>query len=359
MASRRKSVDELQLKPVGNSCNFSCRYCYENPFKCTRLVRMSPEILERVLASYLSRGKNKCLTWHGGEPLLAGLDFYQSAMELIAKHRRPGQRIEMILQTNASLATLEMARFFRENKVDVGVSLDGPEHIHGRHRVFTNGQNTFPAVMRGLSILREGGLDPSVIATVTRESLPDAVQVFEFLVENGFSSIRYSPVFDSVSDAFSISSDEWFEYLVAVFHRWVEMANPEISIREFDDLIAWLDGPTAQVCDGNCQRWVSVDPDGSLYPCEYLRAETAYGNIMDLPEIHSLLKTGIYKKFAAVINTPPPECRICEFYSRCGNGCPATRVRNGQLDHSGVFVYCDQRRKLFELIKGVFGRGTL
>lgn len=117
----------------------------------------------------------------------------------------------------------------------------------------------------------------------------------------------------------------------------------------------WMQGETLSLCtsDQSCLHWVSVDPDGDLYPCEYLRHQHPYGNIREM-DLADILATPAYRDFQRLFSEPPPECAACDFLRFCGNGCPATRIRNGRLVPDGVYVYCQQRRTLYTEIKRHF-----
>jgi uncharacterized protein len=351
----------LQLKPVGSFCNLSCRYpCYVEQFKTGRLTVMPDVVWQRAIGACLTTNKEPTITWHGGEPTLAGLAFYQRVWEFIQEHRAPNQKVRQVMQTHAGRITPAFAAFFAAAGFEIGVSIDGPEEIHGVNRVDWGGRNSFRSTMRGLAILRDAGLDPSVIATVTVETLPYAAEVFDFLVAQGFTSIKYSPTFDAGVDAFSISSEQWYEYLSVVFDRWMNHGDADISVLDLDEVIAWLD-PTGPhpMCSSSqtCVRWVSVDPDGSMYPCAYFRASMLYGNILTM-SLQEVVGSSAYQQFRQVFVQPPEKCRQCEFFTMCGNGCPATRLTGLALDPKGVYVYCEERRRLFQKVQKAFAQET-
>lgn len=346
----------LQLKPVGSHCNLQCSYCYARPFLSKSLEIMSREILKRAISDCILNSKWPRITWHGGEPTLSGLDFYQNSQDIIEKYRYPGQKIDQVLQTNGTLINKKFARFFKENDFKIGISIDGPRDIHNINRTKKSGRGSFEDVMRGLEILRQEGVNPSVIVTVTSDTLKFAGEVFDFLIENGFRSIKYSPVFDIYNYKFNISDKQWYKYLLLVFNQWMKYGDPEISIMQLDEVIAWLDlKDPYPMCSSACQciQWVSIDPDGSMYPCAYFKAEMPYGNILEIP-LTNVVKSDNYKYFQEIFTTPPKKCRRCEFYDLCGNGCPSTRVNGTKIDPMGVYVYCEERRRLFSKIKRSF-----
>jgi len=353
--TKEKYWFSVQLKPIGSICNLRCRYCYTKPWLASGDTIMSMEILECVIRKCLQDFPYPTFSWHGGEPTLAEYKFFQHAMKLIEKYQKPNQKVRNLIQTNATKITPELARLFKEYDFGVSVSLDGPEYVHGINRILTSGGNSFSKVMRGIKILREIGVDLSVICTVSKETLSFAAETFNFLIAQGFQRIKYSPVFDSVKDEFSIASDEWFEYLKTVFYQWFEIGDPAIQVRDLDEVIVWLSEKSLNLCsaDRTCLHWVSINPKGEIYPCEYLREQYCYGNIAQM-EISGVSHTSAFQDFKKVYETIPSKCQRCEFFKLCGNGCLATRIKDGKISLDGVYAFCEERRALFREIKKVF-----
>lgn len=346
----------VQLKPVGSLCNLRCKYCYAKPHSASREI-MSSEVLKCVVKKILQQNYlYPTFSWHGGEPTLAGYEFFQQAMRLMEKYRQPKQVVRNLIQTNATRITPQLAKLFKKYNFGVSVSLDGPKHVHGINRIDSDGNNTFSRLMQGISILRKYGNEPSVICTVSKKTLPFAMEVFNFLFSQGFKKIKYNPVFDSLKDEFSITSGEWFEYLNIVFYKWFENGDPAIHIRDLDEVIVWLirKSLTLCSCDRTCLHWVSIGPNGDIYPCEYLREKYFYGNIFQIDQISDIFYTPGYQEFKKLYNSIPSKCQQCEFFEVCGNGCPATRVKDGKISLNGVYAFCEERIMLFREIEKVF-----
>jgi uncharacterized protein len=344
----------VQLKPVGSNCNLRCKYCYARPY-LVKGERMSKDVLEKVIKKLLRYSFYPSISWHGGEPTLAGYDFFRYAMDLIEKYRRPGQKVRNLIQTNGTLISPQLAKLFSKYNFGVSISLDGPEYVNGINRITVNGDNSFNQIIEGIKILREQGVDPSVICTVSKDALPFAKETFDFLVSQGFKRIKYGPVFDSTKDRFSVSNDEWFSYLKTVLYRWFNMSNPDIQVREIDEAITWFSGESLKLCscDRTCLQWVSVNPKGELYPCEYLRKSYYYGNINNI-EFSDIPFSSGYREFSDIYKKNPLKCQRCDFFNVCGNGCPATRVKNGKMSLDGVYAFCDQRKRLFREASNLF-----
>lgn len=349
----------LQLKPVGCACNIKCDYCYVEPFRFQdgrQIFKVMPlDVLYTTLKSCLASNPNPTITWHGGEPTLAGLEFFQKAVEFINDLQQSGQSVRHVIQTNATLVDKTMAEFFANNNFEVSISLDGPKKIHGIHRKDFRSHNTFDRTIKGIEILKQAGINPAVICTVDQKTMPFAKKVFHFLVDTGFTDIKYSPVYDANKDEFNLTSELWFIYLKTVFYEWFEIADPNIHVRELDEVISWISNGNLNLCSSNrtCLAWVSIDPNGNLYPCEYLRQILPYGNIKTM-ELSEISNTDSFNKFRCDFLTLPEKCQTCQYHALCGNGCPATREKDGKLTTDGIYVYCQQRLSLFDLIRQEF-----
>jgi uncharacterized protein len=82
-----KTSREFQIfvKPVGALCNLRCKYCYYLEKKAlypdNGAFIMSDDILERYIVQHIGASNEETInfSWHGGEPLIAGIDFFRKA----------------------------------------------------------------------------------------------------------------------------------------------------------------------------------------------------------------------------------------------------------------------------------------
>ncbi|MRR23867.1 radical SAM protein, partial [bacterium] len=147
---------QVFVKPVGSRCNLRCSYCYyldrgQLPGPSGGVV-MNDDVLEEYIRQHISvsGGKKIYFSWHGGEPTLAGIDFYRQAVEIEKSLAQEGCNILNGIQTNGTMLDDEWGRFLSENGFHVGVSLDGPEAYHNSHRSRVGGSGSFDAAMKGL-----------------------------------------------------------------------------------------------------------------------------------------------------------------------------------------------------------------
>ena len=164
----------IMLKPAGSLCNLDCQYCYyldKSEIYGGHEPRMSTDMLETVVKEYIGANDVPEVTfnWHGGEPLILGLDFYKKALEFERKYA-DGKIIHNTLQTNGTLITDEWADFLAKNDFLVGISIDGPADIHDRYRRDKGGYPTFDRVMAGLMNLQRAGVEYNTMSTVNKFS---------------------------------------------------------------------------------------------------------------------------------------------------------------------------------------------
>src|SRR5262249_6413559 len=174
-------------------CNLDCSYCYLPDRQSTR--RMTPATLARVFEWVFSSGLVRrpfTLLWHAGEPLVMPLAFYDEAARLLREHNRSGHPVLQSFQTNATLIDAAWCDYFRRHEVPLGVSVDGPAHLHDRRRRTRRGKGTLDRVLRGMCLLHDHGVPFHVITVLTAESLGYPDELFDFYQEHGVRDVCFN-----------------------------------------------------------------------------------------------------------------------------------------------------------------------
>ena len=161
----------LLAKPTGATCNLDCKYCFflskEMLYPGSRF-RMADDLLEIYIRQLLEAqaGPEVIIAWQGGEPTLMGLDFFKRSIELADKYKKPGQGVSYTIQTNGTKIDDDLAAFFKQNNFLVGLSVDGPQHMHDTYRVNKGGAGTFTSARAtdGRLFLRISPPSPSLLA---------------------------------------------------------------------------------------------------------------------------------------------------------------------------------------------------
>lgn len=177
----------IMLKPIGPLCNLQCTYCYylskKNLFGNLENWRISDRLLERFIRQYIAVQNVQQIdfTWQGGEPTLLGCDFFRKVVKLQKIYCPPTKRVFNTLQTNGTLLDDEWCEFLRANKFLVGLSIDGPQHLHDRYRKDKNQQPTFGKVLRATELLKKHGVEFNTLTVVNRTNGQEPLSVYRFL----------------------------------------------------------------------------------------------------------------------------------------------------------------------------------
>ena len=352
----------IMIKPVGSLCNLRCRYCYyldKADIYGGKEPRMTYEMLETFIREYIAANDvpEVLFNWHGGEPLLMGLDFYRKAIQLQEKYAS-GKRIRNALQTNATLVTAEWAAFFRENGFLIGVSLDGPKDVHDCYRAGKGGGSTSERVVKGIAELYKAGVDYNIMATVNRKSEGRGLEIYQFLKGAGTRFIQFMPVLEHVKDGrivspdeegsqiapWSVSAEGFGRVLCDIFDYWVRHDVGSVFINQFDSTLAMWCGEQpgtctfAQTCGGNSV----IEHNGDLYPCDHFVYEDyRIGNVLEtdlrtLMASEKQIRFGIDKR-----NGLPKKCVTCRWYFACHGECPKHRFNRTDSGEPGLNALCD------------------
>ncbi len=345
------------IKVVGDFCNLRCRYCFYNTRdQLTRNV-MSNELLEKFLAEYMGLFSGRLFfIWHGGEPLLAGLPFFERVIELQTKHLKEGQKVKNAIQTNATLIDDKWAEFFKTHDFKVGVSLDGDKKSHDHFRLNHGGGGSFDRVVRGIEILRRHGVEPGIIQTLTHDNIVHAREDFNFFA-NILGAKRWgvNDFFDvnAINQAMlgqSITDEELTAFLMAYIDMWLTQDNGELQIREIENFMAGVLGKRASSCtfNGACTGYFCLEYDGKVYPCDRLsnRSELLFGNL-SRQSLLEILNGPTRLKYAGDVNSLHPDCAACEWQKACHNGCTANRVGGTR----GKYYFCETRKAIFGYLR--------
>ncbi|MGB9678235.1 MAG: radical SAM protein, partial [Candidatus Ratteibacteria bacterium] len=159
---------ELLVKPNSYLCNLDCSYCF---YKKTKKIYpdakiMNLKTLEFFIKKFMdySEGKNIYFCWQGGEPLIAGIDFYYNVIELQKKYGKRGQIVGNTIQTNGILIDEKWIQFFKKYNFFIGVSLDGPKEIHNFYRGYRDGRKTFRKVMENIKLMKNNGVEFNILS---------------------------------------------------------------------------------------------------------------------------------------------------------------------------------------------------
>jgi len=319
------------MKAVGQSCNLRCKYCFYNGNQDQMLDVMNFETLRTITRKLLSvSGSNIHFIWHGGEPLLAGINFYKKAVELQNEYKSNNQNIRNGIQTNGTLLSTDWADFFKANNFGVGVSLDGPEFIHNRLRTYKSGEGSFQQTMRGINIMREQGIQVSCIAVITSNSVSYPEQIFNFFYNEGIcfsaSQCTADEYNKSISKDLAVDPFDYATFLLRLLDLWLETGDPNFKIGPIDDFIHAIMGQKPKSCifNGHCEHFVTIDTNGDLYPCNHYRNEEhLWGNLLK-SDYNMIIDNSNYSEYLLDYKKTLITCEGCKWIGVCRGWCRKT-----------------------------------
>ncbi|QQE10429.1 radical SAM protein [Planctomycetota bacterium] len=393
----------LMIKPVGAACNLDCEYCYYLPTHDLYerpSHRMSEETLENMFKTILPHFEDHVsICWQGGEPTLAGIEFFKKALAFQEKYKRPEQSIENSLQTNGTMLNDEWCEFLKENKFLVGLSCDGPPHLHDLYRYTVKQEPSSSMVMRGHKLLQKHGVEYNILCVLNNVNVKHPELVYNYILNLGSRFVQFIPAIEWEEPAENFTSgypgenpplkdispdpEDYGRFLCKVFDLWNRHHRTHVSIQTIDVMLNQYLFSRSSLCihSDSCHNQVTVEHDGSVYGCDhYVNSRWQLGHVSDKtwkpltpptpstvpltvsaspadarPEWehspfekdwYQSLDTENFGDFATrKMNIPEDECGQCEFQRFCYGGCPKHRQHRG--DKTEKTILCKGYKMFF------------
>jgi uncharacterized protein len=364
----------LLAKPSGSTCNIDCTYCFflsKEALYPSEKHRMSEATLDAYIRQLLEshRGPNVIVSWQGGEPTLMKLEFFQHAVELVDKYRRPGQTVDHAFQTNGLLLDDDWCAFFKSKGFLVGLSVDGPRELHDTYRLNRKGEGTFDLVMRGWRYLRKHGVEFNILCTVNAANQDHGREVYRFIRDelaakwmqfipiveratsetidianqgwserSGQKRMLYKQSGDLVTDR-SVGEKKYGQFLIDIFEEWLRYDVGRVYVQLFDATFeAYFGRNLLCIHAPTCGQGPVLQYNGDVYACDhYVEPGYKLGNIHETHMLELVSSLTMRKFGEAKRDGLTKQCRECKARPLCNGGCPKDRFalsRDGELGHN-------------------------
>lgn len=372
--TRMTPMGSLLVK-IHSRCNLMCDYCYEYNCGNTSWRKKPKEMSEAVYEQMLRRVREHSLrhdlreqffSLHGGEPLLRRLDFFRYAVSRAREVLGPEIAISFGTQTNATLITAATVDLFAELGIVAGVSIDGPEHVHNKNRVYSNGLPSYQDTLFGLRhLLTEQGRNVfgGILAVI--DITEDPVLVFEHLAAFAPPSIDFLEphgTWDSLPiGKRNLEDTVYGDWLIRLFDHWFDGGSRTVPIRKFEEIIEHLMGGAGSVESFGLEpvSLLTVATDGAIEMVDCIKASS--------PDAENLGLNVFDHDFDMALNHPmmrlrqmgrealPSTCQQCDLVWVCGGGYLPHRysVNDGYRNPT---VYCADYLKLIRHIRSRLGK---
>lgn len=364
----------IMAKPVSARCNLACHYCYYTEkahlYHDIPSQEMSLQTLEEYTRQYIEMQTtlHVLFTWHGGEPMLRPLEFYEKAIELQKKYAN-GRHIDNCIQTNGTLITPQWCKFLHRNNWLVGVSIDGPQHIHDKYRLNRHGKSSFRRVMEGIKMLQYYQVEWNAMAVVNDYTAKHPMEFYEFFKQIHCPYIQFTPVVERIMlhddgrhlaqpdsetsylASFSVSPMDWANFCCTIFDHWVRHDVGEVFIQLFDATLAnWL-GMLPGVCTlaKDCGHAGIIEANGDVYSCDhFVFPQYKLGNIYDQTLLQMMYGEKQQQFSTIKRNSLPSQCRQCQWLFACHGECPRNRFCTTSNGEPNLNYLCKGYKQFFD-----------
>jgi len=374
----------LLAKPSGSTCNIDCTYCFflsKEALYPNDRSRMSASTLEAYIRQLLEshRVPEVTVAWQGGEPTLMKLEFFQHAVELVEKYRRPDQTVKHTFQTNGLLLDDDWCRFFKQHDFLVGLSVDGPRELHDTYRLDRRGKGTFDLVMKGWQALRSHEVDFNILCTVNAANQNHGRAVYRFfrdeldakwvqfipiverateqtisIANKGWSEVPgekrllYTQTGNLVTER-TVGSEQYGSFLIDVFEEWVRRDVGQVYVQLFDvTLEAFFGRHLLCIHAPTCGYGPALEHNGDLYSCDhFVEPKHLLGNIHKTHML-TMVASSEQRRFGQdKRDTLTQQCQGCKVRNWCNGGCPKDRFVLSKDGESGQNYLCAGLEKFF------------
>lgn len=357
-------MDDFQVfvKPVGANCNLACNYCYyldkSDLGAESGIKRMTDDLLEMYIQQHIQASSEQTIffSWHGGEPTLAGLDYFRRIVELQKKYLPDGRFVLNGIQTNGTLLDEDWCRFLKKENFIVGISLDGPEMLHSANRVGKSGKSSFQDVVHGLQLLKANAIPFEILCVVHAGNVGFPLEVYRFFKSLNAEFLTFIPLVERNSGGTNLVTERtvqakaFGEFLCTIFDEWKTDNIGQVKVQIFEEALRTAFGLEHSLCIFKkvCGRVPVVECTGNFYSCDHFVDEThLIGNIQE-KNLAGLLEHPKQKTFSqAKISSLPEYCLKCEVLYQCNGACPKDRFIETPEGESGLNYLCEGYKLFF------------
>ena len=377
---RRPNAFNIMVKPTGSLCNLNCTYCYylekQNLFPGKNDFKLPEDLLEIFIKQYIEAQQVPVVTftWQGGEPTLLGLDYFRKVIELQKKYSA-GKNIENAFQTNGTRLDDDWCRFFTDNGILVGISIDGEEHCHDRFRMTRSGGPTFKRVMKGIELLHKNKVEFNTLSVVNSYNVHYASETYRFLKRIGSGFIQFLPVVERIADKaemaslslvapdfkgkamvtdWSVNPVDFGKFLISIFNEWVRSDVARYYVQIFDATLANYVGEMPGICvfAETCGDALVMEHNGDLFSCDhFVYPEYYLGNIKEKEMVEMVRSQRQFDFGIDKRNKLPRYCLNCEVRYACHGECPKHRFLTTPDGSPGLNYLCEGYKMFFHHVE--------
>ena len=323
-----------------------CKYCFHEKYGYSNDL-LDINKLEKYITLLCSEYDFINIIWHGGEPLLAPLSFYEEIYEFCDHFDK---EFLFTVQTNGTLINQEIIDFFRKRNTNFGLSFDG------LNNEYTRGNTS--KILNSIGLLQENGFRPGAVLVVNKTNVSNLIDEYNFFNSMGVG-LKLNPMFidgeaKMHKDDLGLNPDEYIENFTQFFKYWTLDNNGQINVATCNELVNLILNEHSGVCTFNSclGKWLCFDSDANIYPCDRLcTPEYSLGSIDSLSSINQIFESDVFYDLLKSSVERRTECiETCKYYKNCYAGCNANAILNKNDEYENG-VSCYIHKGILERIK--------
>ena len=311
-----------------DACNMNCVYCFHKPYY-KDFEKMNIQTVKHLLDITAPYYKTINIIWHGGEPLLMGLDFFK---DVLALQKQYGCKINNSIQSNLTLLTPEFADFLIENNISISGSFDGVcnEELRGCSERILNGRK----------LMIDRGKRCGLIMVVSKQNINQLIESYKFFknIDVNFSLNLYLDQKNISLSKLTLDKNEAVRRLCELFDYWANDEEGNIHISYFKNILDYQITKKKSLCSyTSCLgRWLGVHNDGKLTPCNrYFSDKYCFGNVHDYDDIRNAFSSNGFVNLLKGAIERREKCKTCEIYDYCNGGCNNVALNENGIENNG------------------------
>lgn len=332
------------MKPT-SECNMRCQYCYHAETEYEKGI-MKLEVLKQIISKVQSEYDDIMYVWHGGEPLLCGIDFFRQAFAYQKEFVRNHMRIRNCIQTNGTLLTPELLQLCYENNVSISISFDGPNELNQCRQQTENAEY-------GIELACNSGVRTSILSVINCYNVTHMIDLYEYAKRKKVP-LKMNPVFKTSNTEYQhylLSEEIYIQEFKKLFDYWLYDIEARADVEPIMQYLKmYFQGKGTECVYGSClYRWLAFMHDGTIYPCgRNYPSKYQLGNIASVSVIHEAFETEAYRELTISSIIRRTNCeQKCKYYHLCHSGCNSNCLINGELDVPN--------QEICEIFKGCYG----
>lgn len=350
-----KKIETVLIKPASSLCNLDCDYCFYKDEAAHRSQACTPvmneETIRSILLNFLPAAETLSVCFQGGEPMMAGLDWFKRFVAIAAEMNEKGKTvINYSIQTNGTLIDQAWCDFLKENRFLVGVSFDGFPMLHNIHRGHSGSK-----VLESIRLMIRNDVQFNIVCVVTNEIVENLPSVWNYFMEKGLIYLQFIPCMNPIQNPGKdfLDAQLYGQFLCFIFEKWYDaiINSRPVFIRHIENFLQIMLEGHAEQCDVNgvCSAQYVIESDGSVYPCDFFCTDSyLLGNINhdDLAQVDQRREE---LKFIESSVSSNPECADCVARVFCNGGCRRNRTSDGRFRFCESYrFFAIRERKLIE-----------